>query len=683
MAVFGRLDVFYPDGHIETYALDGETVSVGRAEGNTVALDTETISRYHFSITHKDGVVHLTDLDSANGTYIDGTQLNSNDPYLLDDVEEIQIGHLRIIYHPGSDSPTIPVAPTDDATQPSDAGFRVSLEVSQIDVWPASSSSVEIAVTNSKDEEIQYQIVATGLPDGWAKINRPQMLIDGLDTTYVLLNIKPSRRSDTPPKDYPVAIRVSPTQEPDNYIELILMVSLKGFGGFGVALSPEVIQSDDDVNLYMLNQGNEPLTLSITGYDPTQQLRYELPQGDVTLTPGQRTQFTGKIQPQKRPLVGKAHDLPFALVVKAHTESGYQAAVPGTIHVEPSLTGWMLGTIVGILIAIMLVALTLLSQTPEPQIQSFNVASTQVEQGVTVDLNWVASDANMYRIEVDRVPIADLSGDATSYTLNTEEYTDPIDVALIAVNGELTAIAQRKIEVYEPVVINSFETDRIEMIRNVSSTLIVSWNISGAVSTSLDVPEGFSRTNPNTSYDTVDNEVFIGVPQSDFSLILSAEDELGNQTQQTIDITTTDPECTPIQDKLLFEGPDSQFTQTELAVANVPVIVLGIDPSKAWLKVEVANGNEGWGFNESFECDGFDPTELAVIADIPELPTLMPTLPSTPTNIPTQTPTASLTPTQTSSPSPTVTLSDSVTPSPSPTARVNRLREILFGTESR
>ena len=257
MAVFGRFDVYFPDGRVETYSLEGETVSVGRAEGNTIALDTDTISRYHFSVTNKDGIVNLTDLDSANGTYIDGTQLNSNDPYLLDDVEEIQIGHLRIIYHPGSDSPTMPVAPIDDSTQPSDFGFRLQLEMSQVDVWPASSSSVEIAVTNSLTEEAQYQIAVTGLPDGWAKVNRPIMMIDGLDTTYVLLNIKPARRSDIPPQDYPVAIRVSPIDEPDKFIQLDLTVSLKAFGGFGVALSPETIGSDDELHLYMLNQGNE------------------------------------------------------------------------------------------------------------------------------------------------------------------------------------------------------------------------------------------------------------------------------------------------------------------------------------------------------------------------------------------------------------------------------------------
>ena len=70
MAVFGRFDVYFPDGRVETYSLEGDTVSVGRAEGNTIALDTDTISRYHFSVTNKDGVVNLTDLDSANGTYL-------------------------------------------------------------------------------------------------------------------------------------------------------------------------------------------------------------------------------------------------------------------------------------------------------------------------------------------------------------------------------------------------------------------------------------------------------------------------------------------------------------------------------------------------------------------------------------------------------------------------------------
>jgi len=681
MAVFGRFDVYFPDGRVETYSLEGDTVSVGRAEGNTIALDTDTISRYHFSLTNKDGVVNLTDLDSANGTYIDGTQLNSNDPYLLEDVEEIQIGHLRIIYHPGSDSPTMPVSSIDDSTQPSDFGFRVTLEMPHVDVWPASSSSVEIAVTNSTDEETQYQMAVTGLPEGWAKVNRPIMMIDGLDTTYALLNIKPARRADIPPQDYEVAIRVSPLDQPDKFIQVDLTVSVKGFGGFGVALSPETIHSEDDLHLYMLNQGNEAITLSVEGFDPNNQLKFELPTTTVQLSPGQRTQVNGTIQPQNRPLVGKSRDIPFAMVVKSHTDSSYVAAVPGVVHVEPSLSNWMIGTLGGILTAIVLVLLVLLSQSPEPEIQSFTLAQNQIAQGTGVQLDWTATNAERYVIEVDRVAVREVESDTTSVMLDTNDFNGMVDVALIAVNGDQRAIENRSLNVYSPVTINTFEADRIEMVRNVSGTLSIRWNVSGAVVTNITLPPNFNSLTATGFEQPAGEAVISGVPTNDFDLVLSAQDEVGNFAESVISITTTEAECTPTQDIILNEGPDSLFPQAGDAVADVPVLVLGTDPTRQWMQVELASGEVGWGFIANFSCEGFDPTQLAIVPDAPVLPSSTPTLPSTPTNIPTQTPTSSRTPLpsetptvmRATSPPPTSTIAPTNTPDPNP------LREALFG----
>src|SRR5574341_560558 len=114
---FGRLDVFWPDGRVETFILEGASVSVGRQSSNTVALDTETISRYHFSLTYENDQAYITDLDSANGTFVDGVRIKSNEPVLLDGVEEIQAGHLRMIYHPMDDSPTLPMSAITYETQ--------------------------------------------------------------------------------------------------------------------------------------------------------------------------------------------------------------------------------------------------------------------------------------------------------------------------------------------------------------------------------------------------------------------------------------------------------------------------------------------------------------------------------------------------------------------------------------
>ncbi|MCL2305440.1 MAG: FHA domain-containing protein [Planctomycetaceae bacterium] len=47
-------------------------VTVGREEGNLVQLNDERISRYHMKIHENDGTVLLTDLQSTNGTRVNG-----------------------------------------------------------------------------------------------------------------------------------------------------------------------------------------------------------------------------------------------------------------------------------------------------------------------------------------------------------------------------------------------------------------------------------------------------------------------------------------------------------------------------------------------------------------------------------------------------------------------------------
>ena len=114
---YGRLDVFWPEGQFMTFPLVENSISVGRSTGNTVALDTNTISRYHFSLTHDGQKTFITDMDSANGTFVDGERIAANTPRELDGGDEIQIGQLRIIYHQLDEMATQPVKAVEDTTQ--------------------------------------------------------------------------------------------------------------------------------------------------------------------------------------------------------------------------------------------------------------------------------------------------------------------------------------------------------------------------------------------------------------------------------------------------------------------------------------------------------------------------------------------------------------------------------------
>jgi hypothetical protein len=190
---YGRLDIHWPDGQLETFMLASDTVSVGRAEGNTISLDTDTISRYHFSLTREaDGTVSIMDLESANGTFVDGSRLRDNEAYPLGATEEIQVGALRVIFRQVDNSPTLAMTPTDDDTariERESADFVLNFDRVHLDAWPAASASSELSITNQADEVRRFSVRVSGMPGEWLRVNRPVLEIQPNDTGYVLIYV--------------------------------------------------------------------------------------------------------------------------------------------------------------------------------------------------------------------------------------------------------------------------------------------------------------------------------------------------------------------------------------------------------------------------------------------------------------------------------------------------------------
>src|SRR6187549_2613818 len=50
-------------------------VTIGREEGNGLRLNDERVSRFHAKVQVEDGDIILTDLDSTNGTRVNGTAI--------------------------------------------------------------------------------------------------------------------------------------------------------------------------------------------------------------------------------------------------------------------------------------------------------------------------------------------------------------------------------------------------------------------------------------------------------------------------------------------------------------------------------------------------------------------------------------------------------------------------------
>lgn len=86
-------------GAPRVYPLEAAETVIGRSTQAAICIESSLLSRRHLSI-HKIGSEYrLTDLDSANGVYLNGVRIHSAG---LHEGDAIQIGDLVFTFHEGS-----------------------------------------------------------------------------------------------------------------------------------------------------------------------------------------------------------------------------------------------------------------------------------------------------------------------------------------------------------------------------------------------------------------------------------------------------------------------------------------------------------------------------------------------------------------------------------------------------
>src|SRR6267378_6846283 len=79
-------------------AVKTPVVNIGRADYNDVVLPDESVSTTHAKLQRREGVWVLVDLDSTNGTFIDGDQINGEAP--LAPGATIRFGDISLVFEP-------------------------------------------------------------------------------------------------------------------------------------------------------------------------------------------------------------------------------------------------------------------------------------------------------------------------------------------------------------------------------------------------------------------------------------------------------------------------------------------------------------------------------------------------------------------------------------------------------
>src|SRR5204863_9817621 len=82
-------------------AVKTPVVNIGRADYNDVVLPDESVSTTHAKLQRREGVWILVDLDSTNGTFVDGDQIKGEAP--LAPGATLRFGDVTLVFEPTDD----------------------------------------------------------------------------------------------------------------------------------------------------------------------------------------------------------------------------------------------------------------------------------------------------------------------------------------------------------------------------------------------------------------------------------------------------------------------------------------------------------------------------------------------------------------------------------------------------
>jgi hypothetical protein len=79
----------------ESFAVEGERMTIGRRPDSAVFLDDITVSRDHALLVHRGSDWYIDDCGSLNGTYVNRERIDSR---RLADGDELQVGKYKLTF---------------------------------------------------------------------------------------------------------------------------------------------------------------------------------------------------------------------------------------------------------------------------------------------------------------------------------------------------------------------------------------------------------------------------------------------------------------------------------------------------------------------------------------------------------------------------------------------------------
>jgi pSer/pThr/pTyr-binding forkhead associated (FHA) protein len=171
---------------LKTYVLtEGATISIGRSTGNEICIREQHVSRQHAVISYQYGVFMISDLGSANGTYVNDQLVSEPFPLASGDVIRLYVPELR--FHGAV----------------TEAEEKQAMETGTFILAADRTARPKLSITAGPQEGTEIPIVTDVLTIGRATVNatwdvglqdravsRPHIKIEKIDGKWFLSDLK-------------------------------------------------------------------------------------------------------------------------------------------------------------------------------------------------------------------------------------------------------------------------------------------------------------------------------------------------------------------------------------------------------------------------------------------------------------------------------------------------------------
>ena len=90
-----KLILKFKEAVLKEYALENEMVTIGRVDDNTIKVDNMAVSSHHAKLIRENGDYVLIDLNSLNGTFVNGQKVSK---WIVKNNDFITIGKHTLVY---------------------------------------------------------------------------------------------------------------------------------------------------------------------------------------------------------------------------------------------------------------------------------------------------------------------------------------------------------------------------------------------------------------------------------------------------------------------------------------------------------------------------------------------------------------------------------------------------------